>query len=287
MEKAQQLADMYKTSWPAILQVVNLALKESHGPNIYNQYKKWYVNHFPKLDRGVFSYHTNTVQIYYSHIALQAEKYTDYIQYCDADYHLRTDGKTSAQKVEALKPIRDWCLLQDKNITESTSMSSLSSRVQAIVSKFSTLVSRTCIIWFATLINQICGLKTISNLNEVEIFGAVLYTGSDPIGYQLSSICSRSENMWTLVNANYIHIQSLFDKLITAIKWVVTLFMPPSSVFTFVSRTSDLTSLGFTIPGLEAPDQGIQRNPNAHCQCAAENIDDHCNGGQNGQQYNQ
>lgn len=85
----------------------------------------------------------NIVKIHCSRILLQVEKLKEYMQRCDADYHLRTDDKTPEQKSAALKPIRDWCAKQDKNTAESTSLKSLSSRVGAIVDKFSTLVSHT------------------------------------------------------------------------------------------------------------------------------------------------
>ena len=54
MEAAQRLAEKYSTSRRNILQMANLALKESRAPNPYNQHKEWYANHFPKHDKGVF-----------------------------------------------------------------------------------------------------------------------------------------------------------------------------------------------------------------------------------------
>lgn len=52
MQEAQLLADKYGTSRRNILLIANLALKESRSPNVYNQHKEWYANHFPKSSGG-------------------------------------------------------------------------------------------------------------------------------------------------------------------------------------------------------------------------------------------
>lgn len=60
--------------------------------------------------------------------------------------------------------------------------------------------------------------KTVTNLNEVEIVGAIIYTGNDPIGHQLSRIFTGSGLMRTLVNVNSANVQQWLDNLATAIK---------------------------------------------------------------------
>lgn len=54
MEEADRLAKEYNTTRRNILIVANIALKESRGPNSYNQHKEWYTNHFPISKGGVF-----------------------------------------------------------------------------------------------------------------------------------------------------------------------------------------------------------------------------------------
>ena len=150
------------------------------------------------------------------------EDFAEYMKHGDADYHyhLHTVGKTAAEKEAALKLIVDWCNSQDRTLFDSTSLKSLHARIQATVDKFSTLVSICVGFRDAILTDTICQAKTTTNLNQIEVVGAVIYTGSDPVGHQLSSIFTGSSVMRSLVNVNQANVQQWIDKLATAIKYV-------------------------------------------------------------------
>lgn len=74
-------------------------------------------------------------------ITLKIEDFAKYQKRSDADYNLRTEGKTLAEKEAALKLIKDWCNTLDRTLFDSSSLKSLNARVEAIVNKFSGLVS--------------------------------------------------------------------------------------------------------------------------------------------------
>ena len=143
MEAAQHLAEKYSTSRWNILQMANLALKESWAPNPYNQHKEWYANHFLKHDKGMFLCRiAKIIIILLTHFFTQSETPQHYQEHCLTDYRLCTDNRTKMEKAAALKPIIDWCEQQDRTLSDNsdTSLKSLTTRMQAIIDKFSTLV---------------------------------------------------------------------------------------------------------------------------------------------------
>lgn len=72
---------------------------------------------------------------------LTLEEFAEYCECSNADYRLRTVGKNATERKVALKPITEWFDSQDRILYDSASLKSLHARVDAIVDKFSTLVS--------------------------------------------------------------------------------------------------------------------------------------------------
>jgi hypothetical protein len=52
----------------------------------------------------------------------------------------------------------------------------------------------------------------------MEIVGAVIYTGKDPAGQQLSTVFSGSDNVRGLIDQNESDVRELLDRLTTSIK---------------------------------------------------------------------
>jgi len=61
---------------------------------------------------------------------------------------------------------------------------------------------------------------SFSNLEDMEIIGAILYTGVDPAGRQLSAVFGGSKNIVNLINENETNIRLILDRLTTAVKYV-------------------------------------------------------------------
>jgi hypothetical protein len=99
--------------------------------------------------------------------------------------------------------------------------------------------------------------QSFSRLEDIEIVGALIYTGTDPAGKQLSSLFAGSDLVRHIIEDNSANVREILDRLTTAVKSVTLTYIIPET--NLDCRTPSLISLGLKLPTFETPNLLAQR----------------------------
>ncbi|KIO01261.1 hypothetical protein M404DRAFT_28803 [Pisolithus tinctorius Marx 270] len=173
---AEELGRWHGRSTRDILVAAGFSVKASHTKiNEANLFRLWYWAMQPKPDGADRNSINNLITKEYNTLMIGIPK---------DDF---------AARRERLKAVYEWSE-SSSTVPTNRSVKSIAARVDNAKTQFSGLVEA----W--------------SNLEDIEIVGAVMYVGQDPAGRQTSGIFGGSEMIRNFINENGIDVRSLMDK---------------------------------------------------------------------------
>ncbi|KAI6149322.1 hypothetical protein BKA82DRAFT_4013944 [Pisolithus tinctorius] len=173
---AEELGRRHGRSTRDILVAAGFSVKASHTKiNEANLFHSWYWATQPKPDGADRNSINNLITKEYNTLMIGIPK---------DDF---------AARRERLKAVYEWSE-SSSAVPTNRSVKSIAARVDNAKTQFSGLAE----VW--------------SNLEDIEIVGAVMYVGQDPAGRQTSGIFGGSETIRNFINENGIDVRSLMDK---------------------------------------------------------------------------
>ncbi|KAI6141231.1 hypothetical protein BKA82DRAFT_4362335 [Pisolithus tinctorius] len=173
---AEELGRRHGRSTRDILVAAGFSVKASHTKiNEANLFRSWYWATQPKPDGADRNSINNLITKEYNTLMIGIPK---------DDF---------AARRERLKAVYEWSE-SSSAVPTNRSVKSIAARVDNAKTQFSGLAEA----W--------------SNLEDIEIVGAVMYVGQDPAGRQTSGIFGGSEMIRNFINENGIDVRSLMDK---------------------------------------------------------------------------
>ena len=126
------------------------------------------------------------------------------------------------KRAEAMQPIWDYVdSLETVDTTGAHALKSVVSIMKTAKDQFTTLVSR------APYSGQSCldsmQSAAFHNLEQIEVVGAIVYTGPDPAARQTSTLFGGSTLLQDMLLDTRSDVRKVIDRLTTDIKWVLCL----------------------------------------------------------------
>ena len=104
-----------------------------------------------------------------------------------------------------MAPYNEWLDEREGDVIEKD-VKSVASHVQRCKDQMATMVCNMFVIAFIQLIFFFFQAESWSNLEDIEVVGAVMYVGDDPAGAQTSGIFAGSENVRGYIDDNHVNI---------------------------------------------------------------------------------
>ncbi|KZS99378.1 uncharacterized protein LAESUDRAFT_765611, partial [Laetiporus sulphureus 93-53] len=180
--EAERIARKYGKHPRDVLLYAGLGVKASRAANPFNKFQRWFVHNHERP-------HSMTKEDW-NQKALEA--YNEFVaQLPDDDEEARN---------LAFKPILDFCDALDRNPALKTRVKSANARMMAARAQFTMLAA------------------SYHNLEDMEVFGAIVYKGTDAAAKQLSVIFGGSDTIKTLIELNQVDVRQMLDNFSACIR---------------------------------------------------------------------
>ncbi|EPS94430.1 hypothetical protein FOMPIDRAFT_89586 [Fomitopsis schrenkii] len=192
-EAADQLAREFgKTRHDVLVQAGFGSVKSTRALNSMNVYRKWFSAHYPKADaESLNEYNNKTTESYNELTGVVDDK--------------NTDKRKKRERPPALQLCFDWYEQQESEGSKlgSRSTRSISARMKAARDEFTTRAA------------------SYSNCEDMEVIGAIIYTGQDGGANQLSALFGGSDAVRKLLVNNQVNAREILDNLTTSLKAII------------------------------------------------------------------
>ncbi|KZT01266.1 uncharacterized protein LAESUDRAFT_717588 [Laetiporus sulphureus 93-53] len=179
MTEAEDITCQFGKGTHDVLIHANLGIKASRIPNHFNMFHTWYSDHHPFAQAG----NDNNMM----------DK--AYRKLCES-----IKGDDNAREC-TFKLIFDYCNNLKKDFTHAIhSVKSTTARMICVHKQFTNLAG------------------TYHNLENMEIIGVIIHTGTDTVARQLFTLFGGSQYVMSLIEKNKINVVKLLDDLTTAVK---------------------------------------------------------------------
>ena len=116
-----------------------------------------------------------------------------------------------------MAPYNEWLDEREGDVIEKD-VKSVASRVQRCKDQMATMVCNMFVIAFIQLIFFFFQAESWSNLEDIEVVGAVMYVGDDPAGAQTSGVFAGSENVRGYIDDNHVNIRQRLSDYTTVLR---------------------------------------------------------------------
>jgi hypothetical protein len=151
---------------------------------------------------------------------LIAVTYAEFGKHMINEYNKEIKSIADPQKrAEAMQPIWEYVdSLETVDTTGAHALKSVVSVMKTAKDQFATLVSHAPRLADSFL--RSTQAAAFHNLEQIEVVGAIIYTGPDPAARQTSTIFGGSTLLQEMLTNTRSDVRKLIDRLTTDIKWV-------------------------------------------------------------------
>ena len=166
-------------------------------------FKKWYAHNHPRKDTNS-EYALLPAIIWFNNVIIV--DYVEFRKYMTEIYNNEIKSITDHHKrAEAMQPIWDYVdSLEVVDTTGAHALVSVVSMMKTAKDQFTTLVC--------------CAPCVFHNLEQIEVVGAIVYTGPDPAARQTSTLFGGSTLIQDMLSDTQSDVRKMIDQLTTDIK---------------------------------------------------------------------
>jgi hypothetical protein len=126
--------------------------------------------------------------------------------------------KDHEMRERLMAPYNEW-LDEREEGSAGKDVKSVATRVQRCKDQMATMVCNMFNLSYSELIYVFFfQAESWSNLEDIEVVGAVMYIGNDPAGAQTSGVFGGSENVRGYINDNHVNIRQMLSNYTTVLR---------------------------------------------------------------------